>query len=37
VKWENNPLFGSWRAQQYEVCEGLDLDGVSGYGYDEDI
>jgi len=26
VKWAGNPLFGTWRAQQYEVCEGLDLD-----------
>lgn len=28
VKWAGNPLFGAWRAQQYEVCEGLDLDDV---------
>ncbi|KAL2868535.1 uncharacterized protein BJX67DRAFT_44678 [Aspergillus lucknowensis] len=28
VKWAHNPLFGSWRAQQYEVCDGLDLDDV---------
>ena len=26
VKWEDNLLFGSWRAQQYEVCGGLNLD-----------
>lgn len=26
VNWAGNPLFGTWRAQQYEVCEGLDLD-----------
>ncbi|KAL4808754.1 hypothetical protein BDV18DRAFT_133124 [Aspergillus unguis] len=26
AKWADNPLFGSWRAQQAEVCEGLDLD-----------
>lgn len=26
VRWAGNPLFGAWRAQQYEVCEGLDLD-----------
>lgn len=26
VRWADNPLFGAWRAQQYEVCEGLDLD-----------
>ncbi|KAL2849228.1 hypothetical protein BJY01DRAFT_210923 [Aspergillus pseudoustus] len=32
VKWEHNPLFGSWRAQQYEVCDGLDFDDV----YDDD-
>lgn len=37
VKWENNPLFGSWRAQQYEVCEGLDLDNVASiYDYDDE-
>ncbi|KAF9891200.1 hypothetical protein FE257_004764 [Aspergillus nanangensis] len=28
VRWAKNPLFGSWRAQQYDVCEGLDLDDV---------
>ncbi|GES64237.1 glucose N-acetyltransferase [Aspergillus terreus] len=28
VRWADNPLFGSWRAQQYGVCEGLDLDYV---------
>ncbi|CAL5871762.1 uncharacterized protein PFLUO_LOCUS6015 [Penicillium psychrofluorescens] len=26
VKWSGNPLFGTWRAQQAEVCDGLDLD-----------
>ncbi|KAJ9222781.1 hypothetical protein DTO169C6_4796 [Paecilomyces variotii] len=26
VRWEDNPLFGTWRAQQNEVCEGLNLD-----------
>lgn len=26
AKWAGNPLFGTWRAQQYEVCEGLELD-----------
>lgn len=26
VKSENNPLFGTWRSQQSEVCDGLDLD-----------
>ncbi|KAI9930016.1 hypothetical protein AWENTII_003523 [Aspergillus wentii] len=26
VRWADNPLFGTWRAQQYEVCDGLDLD-----------
>lgn len=26
VKWAGNPLFGAWRAQQSEVCEGLDFD-----------
>ncbi|KAL2852190.1 hypothetical protein BJX68DRAFT_234970 [Aspergillus pseudodeflectus] len=35
VKWEHNPLFGSWRAQQYEVCDGLDLDNV--HDYDDDL
>ncbi|KAL5359431.1 hypothetical protein BJX96DRAFT_57922 [Aspergillus floccosus] len=34
VRWANNPLFGSWRAQQYEVCEGLDLDDVM---HDDDL
>lgn len=28
VKWAGNPLFGSWRAQQYDVCDGLDLDDI---------
>jgi len=27
VRWKGNPLFGTWRAQQNEVCEGLDLEG----------
>ncbi|KAL4980480.1 hypothetical protein BDW66DRAFT_147420 [Aspergillus desertorum] len=35
VKWEKNPLFGSWRAQQYEICEGLDLDAT--LEYDDDL
>ncbi|OOQ89776.1 hypothetical protein PEBR_06534 [Penicillium brasilianum] len=26
VKWAGNPLFGTWRAQQHEVCEGLEFD-----------
>ena len=26
VNWKDNPIFGQWRAQQYEVCPGLDLD-----------
>ncbi|KAJ5176917.1 uncharacterized protein N7482_002794 [Penicillium canariense] len=26
VKWTGNPLFGAWRSQQHEVCEGLDFD-----------
>ncbi|EAW12721.1 uncharacterized protein ACLA_011480 [Aspergillus clavatus NRRL 1] len=26
VKWAENPVFGSWRAQQYEVCKGIDFD-----------
>ncbi|KAJ5573689.1 uncharacterized protein N7459_008116 [Penicillium hispanicum] len=26
VKWAGNPLFGAWRSQQYEVCDGLDFD-----------
>ena len=34
VRWADNPLFGLWRAQQAEVCEGLDLDG--GYHDDDD-
>ncbi|CAG8900175.1 unnamed protein product [Penicillium egyptiacum] len=28
VKWANNPYFGTWRSQQAEVCEGLDLDEI---------
>ncbi|KAL4896042.1 hypothetical protein BDV59DRAFT_171885 [Aspergillus ambiguus] len=34
VRWDRNPLFGSWRAQQYDVCEGLDLDDVT---HDDDL
>ncbi|KAJ5908506.1 hypothetical protein N7495_001188 [Penicillium taxi] len=26
VKWDGNPLFGTWRTQQYEVCDGLDFE-----------
>ncbi|KAL5042680.1 hypothetical protein BDW71DRAFT_135243 [Aspergillus fruticulosus] len=37
VKWEKNPLFGSWRAQQYEICEGLGLDVTLDYDYDDDF
>lgn len=37
AKWAQNPLFGSWRAQQYEVCDGLDLDGALDFDYDDDI
>lgn len=33
VKWAGNPLFGTWRAQQSEVCEGLDFD--DDFDYDE--
>lgn len=33
VRWAGNPLYGSWRAQQHEVCDGLDLDDVM---HDED-
>ncbi|KAE8146471.1 hypothetical protein BDV25DRAFT_162395 [Aspergillus avenaceus] len=33
VKWAGNPLFGPWRAQQYDVCEGLDFD----VGHDDDL
>lgn len=32
VKWKDNPLYGAWRAQQYEECDGLDFDA---YGYDD--
>lgn len=28
-RWKDNPLFGAWRAQQYEECPGLDFDRVS--------
>ncbi|RDW72449.1 uncharacterized protein DSM5745_07621 [Aspergillus mulundensis] len=37
AKWENNPLFGSWRAQQSEICEGLDLDGTLDNDNDDDL
>ncbi|KAA8647090.1 hypothetical protein EYZ11_004100 [Aspergillus tanneri] len=33
VQWAKNPLYGSWRAQQYQVCEGLDFDDV----HDDDL
>ncbi|KAF3395801.1 hypothetical protein F1880_007085 [Penicillium rolfsii] len=26
VIWAENPLFGAWRSQQHEVCEGIDFD-----------
>lgn len=29
VKWDKNPLFGTWRSQQSEVCDGLDFDDFS--------
>jgi hypothetical protein len=35
VKWERNPLFGSWRAQQHEICEGLDLDVTLDDDFDD--
>ncbi|KAL1970961.1 hypothetical protein VTN77DRAFT_2795 [Rasamsonia byssochlamydoides] len=28
VRWEDNRWFTQWRREQYEVCEGLDLDGI---------
>lgn len=28
VKWAGNPYFGTWRSQQAEVCQGLDLDEI---------
>ncbi|KAL4941599.1 hypothetical protein BDV06DRAFT_194151 [Aspergillus oleicola] len=38
AKWANNPVFGAWRAQQSEVCEGLDLDNLTFEdGYDDDL
>jgi hypothetical protein len=33
VQWAQNPLFGAWRAQQHEVCEGIDFDAVA-HDYD---
>ncbi|KAL5343499.1 hypothetical protein BJX70DRAFT_354325 [Aspergillus crustosus] len=36
AKWAQNPMYGSWRSQQYEVCDGLDLDDVA-LNYDDDI
>ncbi|KAL3433795.1 hypothetical protein BDV09DRAFT_171290 [Aspergillus tetrazonus] len=35
VKWEKNPLFGSWRAQQHEICEVLDLDVTLDDDFDD--
>ncbi|KAF7587114.1 hypothetical protein BBP40_007705 [Aspergillus hancockii] len=26
VRWAGNLLFGPWRAQQYDVCEGIDFE-----------
>ncbi|KAI9372573.1 hypothetical protein BJX61DRAFT_506774 [Aspergillus egyptiacus] len=38
AEWSHNPLFGSWRAQQYEVCDGLDLDDVTlDHDYDDEF
>ncbi|KAL4877477.1 hypothetical protein BJY04DRAFT_198048 [Aspergillus karnatakaensis] len=37
AKWADNPLYGSWRAQQNEVCGGLDLDVTIDHDYDDDI
>lgn len=34
VKWTHNPLFGSWRVGQNEVCEGLNLDDAVHDDYD---
>lgn len=31
VRWDENLVYGSWRAQQHEVCEGLDLDTDHDY------
>lgn len=28
VQWDGNPVFGSWRKQQNEVCKGLDFDAL---------
>ncbi|KAJ5146335.1 uncharacterized protein N7515_000899 [Penicillium bovifimosum] len=28
VKWSDSPYFGTWRSQQAEVCQGLDLDEI---------
>ncbi|KAB8072130.1 hypothetical protein BDV29DRAFT_196992 [Aspergillus leporis] len=28
VRWAGNSLFGAWRAQEYDVCEGIDFDDV---------
>ncbi|KAL4872448.1 hypothetical protein BDV12DRAFT_162218 [Aspergillus spectabilis] len=38
AKWAHNPLYGSWRAQQYEVCDGLELDDLTfDHDYDDEV
>lgn len=34
VRWDGNPVFGSWRKQQNEVCKGLDLDAIHDDDHD---
>ncbi|KAL1974678.1 hypothetical protein VTN31DRAFT_4882 [Thermomyces dupontii] len=31
VRWENNPYYGQWRKEQYEVCDGLDLESIDDW------
>lgn len=28
VRWDGNSVYGAWRAQQAEVCDGIDLDDL---------
>lgn len=28
VRWDGNAVYSAWRAQQAEVCDGIDLDDL---------